>query len=144
MRKIIMVLSLLTVAGLIFMDFANAGLINYDRLKKRGSGGGGGGYRRAAQPAQPAAAPAQPVAPRPSWTIQSPKVSNDVERKYDTNRDGVLQVAEVKIFLRDVLDVINAKGGYTINSDILKGYDRNKDGIISREEMSEIRNNVNN
>ncbi len=81
-------------------------------------------------------------APEPRWRLQAPDATGAVERRYDINRDGILQTAETKIFLRDVIDVIEAKGGYTINSDILKEYDKNKDGVISKIELPEIKSHT--
>lgn len=74
----------------------------------------------------------------PKWMKVEPKVSSKVERAYDVNRDGKLQTAEVKIFLREVLADIDEKGGYTVDSDILKEYDKNRDGVISRYEADEL------
>ena len=115
-----------------------AGLIDYNRLQKQGKALPTGGRAKAK-----AAAPTAPTQDtRPGWMKTEPKVTSKVEQPYDSNNDGKLQTAEVKIFLRDVLDQINEKGGYTINSDILKEYDKNKDGVISRYEAQDITNTV--
>ncbi len=75
----------------------------------------------------------------PEWLIIPPRVKNSTERRYDVNRDGRLQSAEVKVYLRNVLDQINRNGGMLIDSDVLSEYDKNRDGIIDREEAQEIR-----
>ncbi len=79
----------------------------------------------------------------PQWVITEPTVKDPVERLYDINRDSKLQTAEVKTFLRDVLEEIESKNGYLVDSDILKEYDKNKDGIISKYESDDIRKQVN-
>ena len=135
MNKKFFMLSVALIMTITFCSLAHAGLINY---KRRGTGGAaptGGGYNR---PAPQAAAPAT----GPSWKRQSPRAETADEKKYDINRDGLLQTAEIKIYLRDVIDGIAQKGGYTVDSNILKEYDKNKDGVISAYELPEIRNDV--
>ena len=112
---------------LIVLNISYAGLINYERREK---------VRTAAGQAKTQGPPLA------QWMIELPLVKNDYEKKYDSNRDGKLQTAEVKIFLRDIIDVIDNKGGFTVNSDILKEYDKNKDGLISREEGKLIKEHV--
>ena len=74
----------------------------------------------------------------PFWMQTEPQVKTKKEEMYDSNRDGKLQKAEVKIFLRDVIDEANQKGGYQIDSPILKEYDKSGDNIISKYEAQEI------
>jgi len=74
----------------------------------------------------------------PQWMKVEPKAKTKIEKMYDVNRDGKLQTAEVKVYLREVLNQIDDKGGYTIDSDILKEYDQNKDGVISRYEAEAV------
>ena len=57
---------------------------------------------------------------------------------YDSNRDGKLQTAEVKIMLRDFIDVVYEKNGAMYKSPILKEYDKNKDGLINKYEAEVI------
>ncbi len=78
----------------------------------------------------------------PAWVMNAPKVSSPDEKRYDVNNDGKLQTFEIKTFLRDTLDIVDQKGGVTINSDILKEYDKNHDGFISREEAKVVRQQV--
>ncbi len=78
----------------------------------------------------------------PQWVSTLPMVNNSDERRYDVNRDGYLQLAETKIFLRDVVDDIDGRGGIAVHSDILKEYDDNDDGVISREEAEAIKKHV--
>ena len=62
----------------------------------------------------------------------------DKEKHYDINKDGYLQIPEVKIFLRTVIAEANEKGGYMIDSDILKEYDKNRDSYITKSEALEM------
>jgi hypothetical protein len=121
-------LSVCAACLLLFICEAQAGLINYQRRNK-----GGAPVRAGAR----AAVPAAPVGP--AWIATPPAVKNSVEKAYDVNRDGKLQPAEVKIYLRGVIETIESKGGFTINSDILKEYDKNKDGLISRSELPDLK-----
>ncbi|MDZ4242371.1 MAG: hypothetical protein U1D99_06055, partial [Candidatus Omnitrophota bacterium] len=93
---------LLLVAGIsvlfVFSEVAQAQLINYNRRR------GAGAARPAPAKPAPAAAASTDEAekPAPFWAQTAPAVTNAVEKKYDVNRDGKLQPAEVKIYLRDV------------------------------------------
>lgn len=138
MKKFILSLSVLTAFVLISVCNVQAGLINYERRNNKGAPPArGGGY----QPAQPAQAVAA-ATPTPMWMKTPPQVKTAVEKVYDVNRDGKLQPAEVKIYLRSVIENVNAKGGLTVNSDILKEYDKNKDGLISRIEIEDLKRDV--
>ena len=117
---------------ILWLEIGRAGLIDYERLNKIKA-------QKAAQQAKEQK-PAEDL--RPKWMIAEPVVKTEMERRYDINRDGKLQLAEVKIYLRDTLDVINEKGGITINSEILKEYDKNKDGVISKYESTKIKDLV--
>ncbi len=131
MRRIFIVLGGSIIAILMLWLDSRAGLIDYERLQKIKS-------KKAAQEA----AQKKAEEDKPKWVVTQPPVKTDIERRYDINRDGKLQLAEVKIYLRDTLDVIDEKGGITINSDILKEYDKNKDGVISRYESTKIKDLV--
>ncbi len=78
----------------------------------------------------------------PEWARVLPEVKNREDEKYDTNRDGWLQSAEVKVMLRDVLVNVDKKGLVKIESDVLKEYDVNKDGYIKPNEIARIRQDV--
>ena len=78
----------------------------------------------------------------PGWMKSMPRVKEREERRYDLNRDGYLQTAEVKIFLRDIIEEVNDKGSYTIDSKFLSEYDQNRDGVITRYEIADIQNDV--
>lgn len=125
MRRSIAILAVVGMGVTLLGNLSFAGLINYDRLQSRGGGGG--------------AADSGPL-----WMRQAPVATSLEEKKYDANRDGILQTAEIKIFLRDVVDTVEAKGSFTINSDILKEYDQNRDGVITRFEVSDIRTHAGN
>ena len=129
MRKIIIWFG---IGLLLFMiaDISRAGLLDYDRLNKKRGQADGSASRGLATPVAPAV---------PFWAIQTPRVGSAIEKRYDINRDGLMQTSEVKIYLRDVIDVVEEKGGYIVDSDILKAYDKNKDGVINKYELSEVK-----
>lgn len=106
-------------------------MINYDRLERKKTIPEKRSLRKKEKK--------EDQADLPGWMKETPKVTNVVERRYDSNRDLKLQTFEVKILLRDVLDVVEDKGGYTVNSDILKEYDVNKDGLITRTEAVKLK-----
>ncbi len=134
MRKAIVLLGFIVMSLFIINTHpCFAGLIDYDRLNKIKAK-----KQSAATPKKTQAAEDT----RPAWLKGEPKVTSKIEQEYDINRDEKLQSAEVKVFLRDVLDQIDEKGGYTINSDILKEYDKNRDGVVSRYEAEAIRKQV--
>ncbi|MFP4472777.1 MAG: hypothetical protein ACLFPX_02760 [Candidatus Omnitrophota bacterium] len=80
----------------------------------------------------------------PEWVRELPRVINDLERRYDVNRDGLLQTAEVKVFLRDVIDEVSRRNRIEIETDILKEYDKNNDRMIELFELERIRKDVQN
>ena len=127
MRKELMVFLTVSLILLLGVSLAEAGLINYERRSRMLKGGGG---------AAPAAGQEENL---PQWMKTMPPVNNRTERRYDVNRDGYLQTAEVKIFLRDVVDQVEQRGGVEVISDILKEYDKNRDGIINRYEVTDIK-----
>jgi len=127
MKKTIFIIAVSSFVIFFISDYCFAGLIDYKRRLQQKTGDA---PTTAAQPALPA------------WYTSPPLTKNKIEQKYDTNRDGKLQTAETTIFLRDVLDIIAEKGGYTIDSDILKPYDKNKDGVISRKEATTLQEQV--
>ena len=131
MNRQILSLAIFTVACLMIVEVCNAQLINYKRRK------GGGGAAAAPAPATTTA-----VVPSIAWKTTPPKATTAEEKKYDVNRDGKLQVSEVKSFLQGVVDEVNSKGRISVNSDILKPYDRNADGAISRYEISAIQTDL--
>jgi hypothetical protein len=119
----------LTLCSLIFLaTISRAGLINYQRRNNVLS--------------LTAKTKAEREAIWAAWMRELPKVQNSAERRYDVNRDGVLQTAEVKIFLRDVIAEVEDKGGLLITSDILDEYDKDGDSIIERQELELIRSHV--
>lgn len=129
MNKIILTITIGVVIIFLILGHCHAGLIDYRRLQQNAE------QQQAEDPDAP-----QPTIP--SWVTTTPMVKSKTEQKYDTNRDGKLQTAETTIFLRDVLDIIDDKGGYPIDSDILKPYDKNKDGIINRFEAKVLSGEV--
>ena len=140
MKKTIVFLTGVLLVTLV-AEVSHAQLINYKRRENRENKGGaaaaGGGYG-AKKTAEPAAA--EPAVP--SWMQSAPKVTVKEEEKYDVNRDGILQTSEAKILLRDVIDMVDAKGGAVVASPIAKLYDKNRDGVINRYEVADIKTDV--
>lgn len=88
---------------------------------------------------------AEPSGPVPFWKANPPKVAGEVEKRYDINRDRILQSAEVKTLLRDVIEEVDVNKSYLYNvadSAVLKEYDKNKDGIIDNIEVKVIESDV--
>jgi hypothetical protein len=135
MKKLILSLAVYAACLLTFVYQAQAGLINYERRNKSTPAAA---RKTGAYPSRPTAAAPVEV-PMAAWLKTPPGVKNAAEKAYDVNRDGKLQSAEVKIYLRDVIKVIESKGGFTINSDVLKEYDKNRDGVISRFELPDLK-----
>lgn len=85
----------------------------------------------------------KPPAPTAFWAKELPKVTSKIEKRYDINRDEILQTSETKIFLRDVLAEIASKNSFNVSDSVLlKAYDKNKDGIISKLEVDEIKKDI--
>jgi len=78
----------------------------------------------------------------PSWAKELPEPKNAEERRYDINRDGKLQSAEVKVYLRDVLERVERRGYVSVTTDVLREYDKNKDGMINMSEIDLIKEHV--
>ena len=71
----------------------------------------------------------------PSWAKDLPKPQNDEERRYDINGDGLLQSAEIKVYLRAIIERVEGRGYVNVTTDLLREYDKNKDGIINENEL---------
>ena len=133
MKKVILFLAVLLMTAWVITP-SHAQLINHKRRAEQAAGGA------ATKPgAKDAAVPAAP-----SWMQNAPRVTSKDEEKYDINRDGILQSAEVKILLRDIIQTVDAKGGMTITSGVAKLYDKNSDGLINRYEVADIKTDVQN
>jgi hypothetical protein len=78
----------------------------------------------------------------PSWAKELPQPQNTEERRYDTNRDGQLQSAEVKVYLRDIIVRVEARGYISVTTDLLREYDKNKDGAINKNEIELMKEHV--
>ena len=78
----------------------------------------------------------------PSWAKELPEPKSAEERRYDINRDGKLQSAEVKIYLRGVLERVESRGYVSVTTDVLREYDKNKDGVINMTEIDLIKEHV--
>ena len=137
MKKTIVFLTGVLLVTLV-AEVSHAQLINYKRRENKGGADAAGGGYGAKKTAEPAAA--EPAVP--SWMQSAPKVTVKEEEKYDVNRDGILQTSEAKILLRDVIDMVDAKGGAVVASPIAKLYDKNRDGVINRYEVADIKTDV--
>ena len=138
MLKRVLIFSLLI--SPLMIQTAQAGLIDYDRKKRRQqkSNVAAPTSGRATVPTKPAAAkPAAIVAKEPI------KIQNNSERVYDANKDGFLQEAERQRFLKDVLATIGEIGEFKVNSDVVQAFDANKDGEISLNEAQAIQRSLN-
>ncbi|MDP8264954.1 MAG: EF-hand domain-containing protein [Candidatus Aceula lacicola] len=78
----------------------------------------------------------------PEWMRKEPRVKTKDEKRHDINRDGKLQPAESKVYLRRVIRKVENGGKVVSTSEILKEYDKNKDGVITQTEVIEIRGDV--
>lgn len=75
---------------------------------------------------------------RAFWHNWSCKVDSDVERKYDTNKDGILTYNEVRAPWQEQLAVIRTDGKAIVNTPLEAEFDANNDGIIDAEEAEEL------
>lgn len=128
MKRFFRLFAFFFILSLMFCQFAHA------QLLKRRPGGA---------PAPVAQPTSQGGSSGPAWTREWPEVKNQDEDRYDINRDGKLQTAEVKIYLRDVITEVMDKGSFNVNSNVVRAYDKNKDGVISKYEVEQIRQDVN-
>lgn len=126
MKKTILFIGIVVAVIMTFSYFSFAGLINYERRNRAA-------VRKAAQENQESEDALLPL-----WMKGEPKVTGTRDKRYDINRDGILQTAETKILLRDVVDEVKDKGGITVDCDVLKEYDKNKDGVITKFEAETI------
>lgn len=76
---------------------------------------------------------------RAFWHSWSCKVDSDVERKYDTNKDGILTYNEARVLMEDRLAVIRTDGKAIVNTPLEAEFDANDDGIIDAEEAEELK-----
>jgi len=73
------------------------------------------------------------------WQRRHQKVSNNVEKKYDSNGDGYLQPQECKEMLKDKQTIINTNGKAKVDSAVEAEYDTNKDGVIDAKEAEALK-----
>ena len=125
MKKMIRIGLWIAVLTVVMVQIASAQLINYGRRGQYINGS--------------TDSPKADDKMVPQWAKEIPKVTNNSERRYDINRDGLLQSAEVKVMLRDVIETVEDRGSVVVYSDILKEYDKNKDRYITAVELDKIR-----
>jgi hypothetical protein len=130
MKKMIRIGLWITILTVIMVQAASAQLINYGRRNQFINGS--------------TDSPKSDDMTVPQWAKETPKVTNNSERRYDINRDGLLQSAEVKVMLRDVIETVEDRGSVVVYSDILKEYDKNKDRYITAAELDKIRQDAQN
>ena len=126
MKRVWLILACCLLFGLLIASSSYAQLINYGRRNRFV------GNRNASENEEDL----------PAWALELPKVKTREERRYDINRDGKLQSAEVKVFLRDVIERVEKRSYVNVTSDILRGYDMNKDGVINTYELDKIKEHV--
>jgi len=78
----------------------------------------------------------------PQWAKELPEPQNAEEESFDINRDGKLQSAEVKVYLRGIMKRVEARSYVNVTTDILREYDKNKDGVINVSELALMREHV--
>jgi hypothetical protein len=134
-------LSLILLILLVAVPIAEAQLINYQRRNEQ--------LQDARQSRQSTTTTTQsseksvkPAKQLPMWMRVIPPAKTKEEVRYDVNRDGQLQSAEVKILLRDTVNMVESKGAVKIESEVLKEYDEDKDGLIERREVDRIKSDV--
>ncbi|MFT5169461.1 MAG: hypothetical protein ACI9F2_000121 [Lysobacterales bacterium] len=66
-------------------------------------------------------------------------VTKRSERVYDYNQDGIFQEDEIKEYLNDVADTVEARGQYSAKTKTLKYFDANNDGRIKVDEVDLIK-----
>ena len=72
----------------------------------------------------------------------APRARNRREQRYDLNRDGKMQEAEIKAFLKDVITRVETYGEFSFTSGLLRPYDLEGDSVIRLYELDRIRNRV--
>ncbi len=73
------------------------------------------------------------------WIHRRAKVDTALEKKYDSNSNGLLEGDEAQALLKDRLRIINTDGRAKVDSVIEREYDANNDGIIDRAEAETIK-----
>lgn len=129
MGKAVKVFGVLSVMALLITQSVSAQMINYKRLRGETSA-----------PVGSAASAEESGAPQ--WIRNAPRAVTSTERRYDFNRDGRLQAGEAISFLRLVIQEVERRGGYEIDSDFLREYDRNRDGYINRYEVEAVKRDI--
>lgn len=78
----------------------------------------------------------------PQWARELVEPQSTEERRFDTNRDGRLQSAEVKVYLRGIIEQVEDRGYVSAVTDLLREYDRNRDGMINASELERMKEHV--
>ena len=73
------------------------------------------------------------------WIHRRAKVDTELEKKYDSNSNGLLEGKEAQELLKDRLRIISTDGRAKVDSIIEREYDANNDGVIDKEEAETIK-----
>jgi hypothetical protein len=67
-------------------------------------------------------------------------------RLYDTDKDGILQAAELINYFDDIISFVDRRGGYIIKEDMdfLTVFDQDSNGVLDRQECWNIKNTYKN
>ena len=140
--KKILTFVIFTVIFAISSSISNAGLINNERRQKNQPNAS---TKTASTTKQTVATQKASNAPQNAVMKilkSNQKVVGYAESKYDLNRDRVLQEAEMKALLSDVVTASASTSGHRISSEFLNEFDVNKDGYIDRYEAISIKKNL--
>jgi len=78
------------------------------------------------------------------WRHARSRVNTALEKKYDANADGWLELAEVKELLKDRYTLIKTKGKAKVDTVIEEDYDTNEDGVIDAKEAEAMKEDTKN
>ena len=76
------------------------------------------------------------------WRHARSRVNTNLEKKYDANKDGWLESAEVREMLNAKQALIKSKGKAKVDSTIEEEYDINKDGTLDKKEAKVLRKDL--
>ena len=132
MKRNILILWFAGFLILLFSSQCVAGLVDWDRRNR---------YLQQQQQADQEAGKKVNVSPElPLWMQVEPKVATEEEKKYDVNKDGVLEPVEMKVYLRRIYEEVqNGSGKSVSTSEAMREYDQNKDGVITKFEAEKIK-----
>lgn len=145
--------TILILVCLLFVQHTEAGMINYERRNKKLAEKQAKKTPAKVVPQQDAQTSIEPKQKRslskPTYTTEknlitkiinsNPRVTTQIERMYDRNRDGRLNEKELQKIFDRIISTIERKGNYTLESDLLTELDKNKDGKLTRFEINDLK-----